>query len=58
MYVEFRQTREKHDFFTICRTPELACEVTLQVCTCLLSVKIETKEEDGQCIKKELRSEH
>ena len=29
--VEFRATREKHDFFTICRTPELACEVTLQV---------------------------
>lgn len=27
---EFRATREKHDFFTICRTPELACEVTLQ----------------------------
>lgn len=30
---EFRATREKHDFFTICRTPELACEVTLQVST-------------------------
>ena len=28
--VEFRATREKHDFFSICRTPELACEVTLQ----------------------------
>ena len=28
---EFRETRKKHDFFTICRTPELACEVTLQV---------------------------
>ena len=28
---EFRATREKNDFFTICRTPELACEVTLQV---------------------------
>ncbi|CAL8100837.1 unnamed protein product [Calicophoron daubneyi] len=27
---EFRAVREKHDFFTICRTPELACEVTLQ----------------------------
>ncbi|VDP94880.1 unnamed protein product [Echinostoma caproni] len=27
---EFRALREKHDFFTICRTPELACEVTLQ----------------------------
>ena len=29
---EFRETRQEHDFFTICRTPELACEVTLQVC--------------------------
>ncbi|KAL1918263.1 uncharacterized protein VTP21DRAFT_2923 [Calcarisporiella thermophila] len=27
---EFRQARERNDFFTICRTPELACEVTLQ----------------------------
>lgn len=27
---EFRDTRSKHDFFTICRTPALACEVTLQ----------------------------
>ncbi|TPP59825.1 Uroporphyrinogen decarboxylase [Fasciola gigantica] len=27
---EFRALREKHDFFQICRTPELACEVTLQ----------------------------
>lgn len=27
---EFRAVREKHDFFTVCRTPELACEVTLQ----------------------------
>lgn len=27
---EFREVREKHDFFTVCRTPELACEVTLQ----------------------------
>ncbi|KAI8926722.1 Uroporphyrinogen decarboxylase [Entophlyctis helioformis] len=27
---EFRKSREKNDFFTICRTPELACEVTLQ----------------------------
>lgn len=26
----FRAVREQHDFFTICRTPELACEVTLQ----------------------------
>ncbi|XP_012255960.1 uroporphyrinogen decarboxylase [Athalia rosae] len=27
---EFRETRSKSDFFTICRTPALACEVTLQ----------------------------
>ncbi|CAH8652010.1 unnamed protein product [Schistosoma intercalatum] len=27
---EFRELREKHDFFEICRTPELACAVTLQ----------------------------
>jgi uroporphyrinogen decarboxylase len=27
---EFRDVRTQHDFFTICRTPELACEVTLQ----------------------------
>ncbi|CAJ0757081.1 12269_t:CDS:2 [Entrophospora sp. SA101] len=27
---EFRSMREKYDFFTICRTPELATEVTLQ----------------------------
>ncbi len=27
---EFREFRKQHDFFTICRTPELACEVTLQ----------------------------
>lgn len=27
---EFRAIKEKHDFFEICRTPELACEVTLQ----------------------------
>ncbi|KAJ3044633.1 Uroporphyrinogen decarboxylase in heme biosynthesis [Rhizophlyctis rosea] len=27
---EFREVRAKHDFFTVCRTPELACEVTLQ----------------------------
>ncbi|KAG9292021.1 hypothetical protein G9A89_017920 [Geosiphon pyriformis] len=27
---EFREEREKHDFFTICRTPELATLVTLQ----------------------------
>ena len=27
---EFREMRVKHDFFTMCQTPELACEVTLQ----------------------------
>jgi len=27
---EFRALREKYDFFTLCRTPELAAEVTLQ----------------------------
>jgi uroporphyrinogen decarboxylase len=27
---EFRQMRVENDFFTVCQTPELACEVTLQ----------------------------
>lgn len=27
---EFRELRSKHDFFTICQTPTLACEITLQ----------------------------
>jgi uroporphyrinogen decarboxylase len=27
---EFREVRAKHDFFTVCRTPELACEITIQ----------------------------
>ena len=27
---EFREVRKQHDFFTICRTPELAAKVTLQ----------------------------
>lgn len=27
---EFQEVRAKHDFFTVCKTPELACEVTLQ----------------------------
>ncbi|XP_014210872.1 uroporphyrinogen decarboxylase [Copidosoma floridanum] len=27
---EFRELRKKHDFFEICQTPELACEITLQ----------------------------
>ena len=28
--LEFRAVREKHQFFEICRTPHLACEITLQ----------------------------
>ncbi|XP_043482368.1 uroporphyrinogen decarboxylase [Leptopilina heterotoma] len=27
---EFRELRSKNDFFTICQTPNLACEITLQ----------------------------
>lgn len=27
---EFREVRKQHDFFKICQTPELACEITLQ----------------------------
>lgn len=27
---EFQQVRAQHDFFTVCQTPELACQVTLQ----------------------------
>uniref|UniRef100_A0A1Q3FCW0 Uroporphyrinogen decarboxylase n=2 Tax=Culex tarsalis TaxID=7177 RepID=A0A1Q3FCW0_CULTA len=27
---EFQAVRAKHDFFEVCRTPELACEVTMQ----------------------------
>lgn len=27
---EFRETRTMHEFFKVCRTPELACKVTLQ----------------------------
>jgi uroporphyrinogen decarboxylase len=27
---EFQEMRKKHEFFEICRTPELAAEVTLQ----------------------------
>jgi len=30
LFLEFRALREKYDFFTICQTPELACEITLQ----------------------------
>jgi uroporphyrinogen decarboxylase len=28
---EFRAMRAEHDFFKVCRNPELACEITLQV---------------------------
>lgn len=28
-HLEFQEFRKQHDFFTICRTPSLACEVTL-----------------------------
>ena len=27
---EFKAVRSHHDFFKICRTPELACEITMQ----------------------------
>lgn len=27
---EYRAIRKRHDFWTVCRTPELACEVTMQ----------------------------
>lgn len=27
---EFLEVRAKHDFFTVCRTPALSCEVTMQ----------------------------
>lgn len=27
---EFQEVRAQHDFFTVCQTPELACQVTLQ----------------------------
>ena len=27
---EFQEIRSKHDFFSVCETPALACEVTLQ----------------------------
>ncbi|XP_067627419.1 uroporphyrinogen decarboxylase isoform X1 [Eurosta solidaginis] len=27
---EFQEVRKLHDFFTVCRTPELACEVAMQ----------------------------
>ena len=27
---EYRKIREKTDFLTLCKTPELACEVTIQ----------------------------
>lgn len=28
---EFRAMRAEHEFFKVCRNPELACEITLQV---------------------------
>jgi uroporphyrinogen decarboxylase len=28
--IEFREVRKEHEFFDVCRTPALACEVTLQ----------------------------
>lgn len=30
MYTEFREVRKEHEFFDVCRTPDLACEVTMQ----------------------------
>ncbi|KAJ1979340.1 Uroporphyrinogen decarboxylase in heme biosynthesis [Dimargaris verticillata] len=27
---EFREVRKDHDFFSMCRTPEIACEITVQ----------------------------
>jgi len=27
---EFQEVRAQHDFFTVCQTPSLACQVTLQ----------------------------
>ena len=27
---EFKELRAEHDFFNVCQTPELACEITLQ----------------------------
>ena len=29
-FVEFQEVRASHDFFKVCETPALACEVTLQ----------------------------
>ena len=31
LFTEFRAVRLEHEFFKVCRTPELACEVTMQV---------------------------
>lgn len=31
LFAEFRKEREQADFFTMCRTPKLACRVTMQV---------------------------
>lgn len=29
-YIEFRAVRQNHEFFEVCKTPSLACEITLQ----------------------------
>lgn len=44
--VEFQEVRKEYDFFTICRTPELACRVTLQVRYVLTFNNGETNERD------------
>lgn len=28
--IQLQEVRKEHDFFQVCRTPELACEVTMQ----------------------------
>ena len=37
IFSEFQEVRSMHEFFDVCRTPELACEVTLQVATLFCS---------------------
>ena len=36
---EFRAMRAEHDFFKVCRNPELACEITLQV-RCVVHISV------------------